>query len=128
METDGHDRALTLDQAAARLGISRDAMRKRLERGSVPGAVKVVGRPWSIPADALDRPTVRQSTDATVRTVQSDTSELLSELRAIRLLLERVADVPATALQQPLDARDGRTPGRPAPWWRWLLFGEVRAK
>lgn len=111
-------RTLTLDQAAERLGISRDAMRKRLERGAFPDAVKLVGRPWSIPADALDRPTIRLSAQMSGRMVQSDTSEILSqilvELRAIR--------------EQRLDGRVGPRPGRPAPWWRWLLFGEVRAR
>jgi excisionase family DNA binding protein len=112
-DRDGTDgRTLTLDQAAARLGISRDAMRKRLERGGFPGAVKLVGRPWSVPADALDAPTVRPSTVMSGRMVQSDASELLSELRAIRAALT--------------DGRDAPRPGRPAPWWRWLLFGEVR--
>jgi hypothetical protein len=110
--TDGRD--LTLEQAAARLGISREAARKRAERGSFLGAVKLMGAGWSIPADALERPVVSRPDSRPSRSVRPLDDAVLSELRAIRLALT--------------DGRAGPRPGRPAPWWRWLLFGQVRAK
>jgi predicted ArsR family transcriptional regulator len=109
MDSDGRD--LTLDQAAARLGISPAAMRKRLERGSVRGVYQR-GVGWRVPVDAVDAPSVTRPVTVNDGRSVTDATDLATAILAL-----------AEAIR-----RDEPRPGKPAPWWRWLLFGEVRAR
>jgi predicted site-specific integrase-resolvase len=45
---------LPIGVAAARVGITRDSMRRRIERGLVKGARSEYGR-WWVPADEVER-------------------------------------------------------------------------
>lgn len=49
----GAPQALTISEAATRLGIHRETLRSAIERGEVP-AVQL-GRRWLVPVAAIDR-------------------------------------------------------------------------
>jgi hypothetical protein len=136
--TDARD--LTLAEAADRLGLSRDALRKRCDRGLIPGAYKLDGR-WLIPSVSLTGPTDRP-TSPEVRT--ADRSDMTGQAvtAAIEALVAQLAekDRQIAELHALLDqARAGQPalttgqPPEPAPapaepveprrsWWA-RLFG-----
>jgi excisionase family DNA binding protein len=53
MSTPAEPQALTIGQAASRLGVHRETLRAAIERGEVPAAR--LGRRWLVPVAALDR-------------------------------------------------------------------------
>ena len=53
MSTSAEPQALTIGQAAARLGVHRETLRAAIERGEFPAAR--LGRRWLVPVAALDR-------------------------------------------------------------------------
>jgi len=130
--------AYTLAEAADRLGISRDALRKRCDRGLVPGAYKLDGR-WLIPAVSLtgltDRPTGRDSADRrpvshapdmTGQAVQAAIEALVAQLaekdRQIATLLAELERRPTgqPALPPASTPAPEAPAQRPAWWRRWL--------
>lgn len=52
MTTDTPETLLDLDGYAARQGVSTRTIRRWLDAGEIPGAVKIAGK-WAIPADAI---------------------------------------------------------------------------
>ena len=59
--------------AAARLGISEDGVRRRIQRGRLP-AIKGTDGQWSIPAAALAEPHATARQDRTERPAEQDTT------------------------------------------------------
>ena len=53
MSTPAHPQALTIGQAASRLGVHRETLRSAIRRGEIPAAR--LGRRWLVPVSALDR-------------------------------------------------------------------------
>ncbi|MGA2806304.1 MAG: helix-turn-helix domain-containing protein [Acidimicrobiales bacterium] len=53
MTTSAEPQALTIGQAAIRLGVHRETLRAAIERGEIPAAR--LGRRWLVPVAALDR-------------------------------------------------------------------------
>ena len=132
-------RPAPLGEAAARLGLSTDALRKRCERGRVPGAYKLDGRWWVPVADVTgptgqpsdrtsaldDRPGLSGQADPALLAALA---EMTAELRAVRRLLEaqaRPAELTGPISQSAEAAPPGvaGVPAVPAPprrpWWRW---------
>ena len=52
MTTSAEPQALTIGQAAIRLGVHRETLRAAIERGEIPAAR--LGRRWLVPVAALD--------------------------------------------------------------------------
>jgi excisionase family DNA binding protein len=53
MSTSAEPQALTIGEAAVRLGVHRETLRAAIERGEIPAAR--LGRRWLVPVAALDR-------------------------------------------------------------------------
>ena len=135
-----HDR-LTLDEAAAILGVNREAVRSRVRRGSLSGE-KIAGV-WYVslagqvatgrPADRPPRPGPRNELVATLQAEVEDlrrrldrSQEAEAELR--RLLAGALHSLPAgsptPAPEQTHSApQTAVTPPPRRPWWRRLLGG-----
>ncbi len=141
---------LTLEQAAIALGISREAVRLRIRRGTLAGE-RIDGR-WFVSLlgqSPTDRATDR-ATDRPGRARQpTDRDALLTELRDRVAFLERLTEhqagviaqqsasladlVQRPALPEPRTAPPAETPTEPPreapqspvrrPWWRRLLGG-----
>jgi hypothetical protein len=62
-----HSRALTMEQAADRLGVSTTAVRHMIERKLILGAQIVPCAPWEIVSEALDSDVVRAAVEAIKR-------------------------------------------------------------
>jgi len=62
-----HSRALTMEQAADRLGISATAVRHMIERKLIPATQIVPCAPWEIAPEALDSAAVRAAVEAVKR-------------------------------------------------------------
>jgi hypothetical protein len=62
-----HSRALTMEQAAVRLGISATAVRHMIERKLIPATQIVPCAPWEIAPEALDSAAVRAAVEAVKR-------------------------------------------------------------
>jgi Helix-turn-helix domain len=62
-----HSRALTVEQAANRLGISTTAVRHMIERKLIPAMQVVPCAPWEIAPEALDSKAVRAAVEAVKR-------------------------------------------------------------
>jgi predicted ArsR family transcriptional regulator len=146
-------RRLTIDQAADHLGISPDAVRSRVKRGTL-ASEREDGRVYVLvdvdrPRPAIDRPPTDQSTDnALTSQMQSEIDHLRGQLEAERAahaearriiagLVERIPAIEApqessggaeTVEEEPErgQPRPGRTEaqeGVQRPWWR-RVFGQ----
>jgi DNA invertase Pin-like site-specific DNA recombinase len=62
-----HSRALTMEQAADRLGISTTAVRHMIERKLIPATQVVSCAPWEIAPEALDSKAVQAAVEAVKR-------------------------------------------------------------
>ena len=58
------NRTVTLQQAAARLGVSELNVRRMIEQKVLPATQVVPSAPWEIPPDALTSPSVQQAIDS----------------------------------------------------------------
>ena len=102
----GHDASDLIDQAeafvdvataAARLGISEDGVRRRIQRGRLP-AIKGTDGQWSIPAAALAEPHATARQDRTERPPEHDTTSqnmplaLAPDQAATQLLITALQD------------------------------------
>jgi excisionase family DNA binding protein len=134
---------LTVAEAARRLGISQDAVRKRIKRRSIRYERGEGGRVYVY----LDASETEQDTDR--GRVQDHTAELIATLReqleaerqahaeARRLLLEALTKIPPaieapgspeTAAEEtiePTSSEPSREPTEPSsrPWWRRMFGG-----
>ena len=61
------NRTVTLQQAAARLGVSELNVRRMIEQKVLPATQVVPSAPWEIPPDALNSPAVHQAIDSARR-------------------------------------------------------------
>ena len=52
---------LTLEQAAERLGVSANSVRRMIQRGILPGSQIVPLAPWQIPVDMLESDRVKHA-------------------------------------------------------------------
>ena len=149
--TNGHRPAgLTIDQAAAELGLSREAVRHRVRRGTlagerVNGQWRVhIGRPRPARRPTTERPDERPAAEREivrleelVGVLKAEAGELRGELGWFRQRLEEaetaqaemrrllLAHAPGTrALAGPETPPEPHTatPARRRPWWR-RLFG-----
>jgi hypothetical protein len=126
---------ITLAEAARRAGTTPAILRKRAQRGTLAGAVKVEGAwyvetPGEAPGQAVPRPDgTPDGTDARARwpdlvaTLQQENSRLWAELEARRREVERLHTLLAQAQARALPAAVVETtpadPDRPRlPWWR----------
>jgi IS30 family transposase len=127
----GLDRALTVAQAADALGVSQDAVRKRIRRGTIQSGRDDSGRVYVyVPASE----TVHKTDQDTSRT-QPDSAALTSELRdrlryvegqleaerqahaeARRLLMVALERIPPQ-LEAPQEATGGAERGEEEPEW-----------
>lgn len=78
----GEVRTLTLQQAAARLGVSELSIRRLIEQKVLPATQVVPSAPWEIPLEALNSPAVQQAVDNVRRrrrppTPQDEQSDVL---------------------------------------------------
>jgi predicted ArsR family transcriptional regulator len=145
-------RRLTIDQAADHLGISPDAVRSRVKRGTL-ASEREDGRVYVLvdadrPRPANDRPPTDQSTDnALTSQMQSEIDHLRGQLEAERAahaearriiagLVERIPAIEAPAERTPEssdeEAPEGAEPRSAAggaqessqrPWWRRWFGG-----
>ena len=136
---------VTLDQAAAELGLSREAVRLRVRRGTLPGE-RVDGRwvvylnGWSVGAtthatSATDRPgrprrPARRDAEVArleqfVATLERERSELREDLDARRREVQELHILLGRAQGLVLEAGDAPTAHAPPPprrpWWRRLF-------
>lgn len=140
------DRRLTIDQAADHLGISPDAVRSRVKRGTV-AAEREAGRVYVlVDADrhgpAHDRPSTDQYADkALTSQMQSEIDHLRGQLEAERAahaearriiagLVERIPvieapadapeapETPSEPVQSTQAPPEPETPTETRPWWR----------
>lgn len=84
------DRDLTLAEVADQLGISRDALRKRCDRGLVAGAFKLDGK-WLIPAVSLTGLTDR-STDRDIVVSRPDSHDRSVTDQAVTAAIAALVD------------------------------------
>ena len=143
---------VSVPQAADHLGTTVDALRKRVQRGTIPHERDRDGRVWIL----LDTGRPRQDTDQDTDRPQSDSAALISEMRAhnatlqAQLEAERQAHAEARriiaglveripAIEAPQEAREspetgeeqqgrGNVPPEPQaatsqPWWRRWFGG-----
>lgn len=139
--------ALPLAEAARRLGITVETLRKRCNRGRVPGAYRDDRGQWHVPAAYLDNPSVPPSGQGRVSgglsrddvdKLAAALAEVAHELHELRLVLvaqrradERPALSPgydgvdtaaAPALTGQQDRQDGGTAGQDKrSWWRRFM-------
>ena len=148
----GADERLTLRQAAARLGVSESAIRKRVERGTLRSDKGQDGKRYvylalaELGADAVadsgaDTSATRER-DALISELRSHNATLREQLElerqahaeARRLLaaaLERIPaiEAPETASEEPMgpepqEARgEAQEASQPRPWWRRMFGG-----
>jgi hypothetical protein len=140
---------LDLDGAAARLGISREAVRKRLQRGTLKGR-RVNGR-WSVelpddPDGRADDGRTRADGDQLTEVLRDELAFLRRELetrreseRELRIIIARLTEqlkaLPVGASDAP--ERDEKPRDEPQdtgyvyrvpepvrrPWWQWWRRG-----
>jgi hypothetical protein len=120
---------VSVPQAADHLGTTVDAIRKRVQRGTIPHEKDRDGRVWIL----LDTGRPRQDSDQDTVQPQSDSAALISEMRAHnatlqaqleaernahaearRLLLEALTKIPA-AIEAPQEASEASETVEEAP-------------
>jgi len=91
--------------AAARLGISEDGVRRRIQRGRLP-AIKGTDGQWSIPVAALAEPHATARQDRTERLAEQDTPPAQApDQTATQLLITSLQDE-VGYLRRQIQARD----------------------
>jgi hypothetical protein len=120
--------------AAQVMGVTVDAIRKRISRGTIPHERDEDGRVWVLLDTDQDPTSKVQDTDQP----QSDSAELISELRARISSLERIPpqlEAAPEARESPQTAQEEpeRAEPRPVtvesqesaqrPWWRRVFRG-----
>ena len=118
MEAEGGSRAIPVSEAAKRLGISADAVRKRIQRGTLQGYR--VDRRWFVVLDGAG-----QQDAGNGNCPDSDRTALVAALRAevdfLRSELLRKDQIIAALVQRvpPLPP-----PAQRRPWWQfWRRAG-----
>ena len=146
---------LTVAQAAHALGISQDAVRKRIARGTIPHDRDESGRVYvylsssetvhKTDQDTLQDDATKTVQDAYIRSLEDQIAFLRQELeRKDRILLnltEQIPEleapsepreVPETVKEQPERAEprptatEAQEPVQSRPWWRKLLGRSIR--
>jgi predicted ArsR family transcriptional regulator len=127
---------ISLDEAAAALGLSREALRKRLQRGTVAGFVYKGA--WRVDLDSVQAAAARTSTvqlsTATSRTDGQDAPAWLAVLHAdnermialLEAILARVEDSVQPVQANGQDAGLAVQPRRPSILKR-LIYGPTGA-
>ncbi len=121
----GEDRAgVSVAEAAAALGISSEAVRKRLARGTLPG--HRVGRTWRVHLDSVEE-MAGQRTQADTRG-QQDATPLVTALREevewLRAEVVRKDQLLAALAQRVPALAPGTTPPARPPWWQFWRRAE----
>jgi hypothetical protein len=136
---------VSVDQAARTLGLSVDAVRKRVQRGTIPyekdrtGRVKIIldtidtlqDKVQDVPEPGVDR--LLEAKDETIKELRDRVRYLEVESRKDHLLaaaLERIPaiEAPQEATESPESAEprsatgEQQEPTSPRPWWR-RMFG-----
>ena len=128
---------VTVAQAAAALGVSQDAVRKRIARGTIPHDRSESGRVYvyltpseTVHKTGQDTGQVAASKtvqDAYVRSLEDQISFLRRELErkdAILLnLTERIPQLEAPEGSEPRSATGGAQGPQTRPWWRRVFGG-----
>ena len=140
-------RRLTIDRAADYLGISSDAVRSRVKRGTLAHE-REAGRVYVLvdadrPGPTSDRPPTGQSTDNELTSqMQSEIDHLRGQLEAERAahaearriiagLVERIPaleppgepETPSEPVPNTQTPSERETPSERRPWW-WRWFGD----
>ena len=136
---------VTIQEAARRLGVKEDAIRKRIQRGTLPHEKTEEGRVFVLVDTAQD--TSQDTTEDTYRDTGRD--ELIGELRdQVRFLREELArkdaillrmaesvpqleaprESPETAAEERIEATSSEPSREPKesssrPWWRRMFGG-----
>jgi len=155
MEGHTSGRRVTMQEAADELGLTVEAIRKRVQRGSMRSDKGEDGRRYvylyeshhEVQVEASEEPLVEELRDRV-----SSLEKMLDEEREARTeerrrhdtlmaqLMQRIPELESPAQEPreaPLQAQEGepRTPGEPRPgpetqasrpWWRRLLGGSTR--
>jgi len=131
----GEDRAgVSVAEAAAALGITPEAVRKRLARGTLPG--HRVGRTWRVHLDSVDGPgghTTRaggqsqQGASATMTALQAEVRHLQAMLDTVTAERDYLRQAHAAALralpagtEQAMATSETSTSKPRASWWQRL--------
>jgi len=126
-----------LREAAARLGVSVDTVRRRLRRGELTGvqAPTPQGFTWlvDVPEEAAQAPPpLTGETDALrsmVEVLRDQLDARTREVSELHVLLERqtrllVATNPGSTADHQSEEQDPAAPGH-RPWWQRLPFGRT---
>ena len=136
----GADERLTLREAAARLGVSESAIRKRVERGTLRSDKGPDGKRYvylDIVADTMTDMSATHERDALISAKDETITVLREQLEAERAAhaesrrllaaaLERIPPQLEAPSQEPREspvtpAEDEGSGGVPRPWWRRIF-------
>jgi excisionase family DNA binding protein len=141
---------LTVSQAAEVLGVSQDAVRKRIARGTIPHDRDESGRVhvYLSPSETVhktgqdtDRDAATKTVqDAYIRSLEDQIAFLRREVERKDAILLRMAEsipqleAPSEARESPETPSEGtantaaapepETPAEPRPWWRRMFGGQ----
>jgi excisionase family DNA binding protein len=79
---------LTIEQAALRLQLHRDTVRKQLKRGDLRGVKR--GRVWRVPESALEEAAPAPATPPVIMTPQATAGQLDDFLKSVEALTQRM--------------------------------------
>jgi hypothetical protein len=144
---------VTIREAAARLGVTEAAIRKRIQRGSLPKELGQDGRVYvyldlsqdlSHPESRTDHEAALRAKEETIRLLREQLEQAnerdRENRRIIAALTSRIPELPPAASQQPSETPDSAaagpvepTPSEPTegpltegaqrPWWRRVFGG-----
>jgi DNA-binding transcriptional MerR regulator len=147
------DERLTLREAAARLGVSESAIRKRVERGTLRSDKGPDGKRYvyldTVADNMTDRVSDASGRDVLISEMQSHIEDLRNQLaaerqssaelrRIVAALTSRIPELPAASSERPPEgpvtttdkpestsarSEEGAQEGAQRPWWRRMFGG-----
>lgn len=119
-EPDSSGTTVTISEAARRSGLSVSTLRRRLAKGTIPGAYKAPGpdgEEWRIPVAALDEAPVVRPVDLVddLRRELDDTRARLAVAEALAAERERTLDTLAVTVEALREGMEALRLALPAP-------------
>ena len=97
---------LTLEQAATRLQLHKDTVRRQLKRGDLRGVKR--GRVWRVPESALEEAAPTPATSPAIVTPPATAGQLDDFLKNVEVLTQQLRSAGFTGTNGAEDVRAGR--------------------